>query len=112
MDNKINSKSLMISHPNHRPIIIIPKNETTLSIKKKRFLVPMDDTIGLFQIKFRKLMKKLNENEALFIFTENNTLLSSGELISTVYEKNKNKDGMLYLYISLENTFGSNSYES
>ena len=30
------------------------------------------------------------------------------DLLNTVYKINKNMDGFLYIYISLENTFGNN----
>ena len=77
---------------------IIPK------IDKIKYLVPCDLTIGQFIYVIRKRVN-LAPEKALFIFI-NGTIPSSSELISRVYEKDRDPDGFLYVIYSGENTFG------
>ena len=48
---------------------------------------------------------KLKPEESIYIFTDDK-LIPSSMILSTVYEKNKNEDGFLYMVYTAENTFG------
>jgi GABA(A) receptor-associated protein len=48
----------------------------------------------------------LTSEEALFMFFDGKTLLPATAVLQTIYEEHKQADGMLYVYYSLENTFG------
>lgn len=75
-------------------------------IDKQKYLLPFDLTIGQFIYVIRKRMK-LDAELALFIFI-NNMIPSNSTTISSVYDIYKNEDNFLYVYYSLENTFGNN----
>ena len=48
----------------------------------------------------------MSKDKALFFFTDDNKLLSATMLLNNLYLKEKNLDGFLYIYYSLENVFG------
>ena len=75
-------------------------------IDKKKYLVPVDLTVGQFHYVVRKRIK-LPAEKALFLFC-NNSIPANASLISTVYEEQKEEDGFLYLQYSGESTFGNN----
>ena len=92
-------------YPDRIPIIVEPYSNKIDLIDKKKFLVPNEITIGQFLYIVRKRIK-LNEAKALFLFI-NSTLPNSNAIISSIYEKEKDPDGFLYITYSGENTYGS-----
>jgi GABA(A) receptor-associated protein len=99
--NKIQSK-----YPDRIPVIVEKApNSKVPEIDRKKYLVPKDITVGAFETEIRKHMK-LKPEEAIFLFV-NNTIPPTGSLISQVYDKHKESDGLLYVTYSGENTFGS-----
>ena len=81
------------------------KNDKSLhQLDKNKFLAGHDMSMGQFVYVIRKRLK-LKQSEAIFLFV-NNTLIPSGELLQKVYQENKAEDGFLYVYFSMENTFG------
>ena len=74
-------------------------------IDKKKYLVPVDLTVGQFHYVVRKRIQ-LAPEKALFLFCSN-SIPPNAALISTVYEEHKDEDGFLYLQYSGESTFGS-----
>jgi GABA(A) receptor-associated protein len=93
-------------YPDRIPIIVEkdPKDKNVPSIDKRKYLVPGDLTIGQFQYVIRKRIK-LNQEKALFMFI-NGKLPASSQLVSAVYDENKNDEGFLIVTYSGENTFG------
>merc|ERR1711964_118957 len=75
-------------------------------LDKKKYLLPMDLTVGQFVYIIRKRIK-LAPEQAIFLFV-GNSLPPTGALVSQIYDDNKDEDGFLYLTYSGENTFGSN----
>lgn len=69
-----------------------------------RYLVPADLTVGQFVYVVRKRLS-LPPDKALFVFVKN-SLPPTAALMSTIYAKNKDADGFLYVTYSGENTFG------
>ena len=49
---------------------------------------------------------KIKSDEAIFIFTSNNTLVPNSWTVKELYDQHKKEDNFLYLYYSIENTFG------
>jgi len=77
-----------------------------IKIKKRKFIVPRDLTIGQFLYVLRKQMDKMTATEGLFIFVhDKNSMLPVTAMIDKVYNEN-NIDGFLRLTITKENTFG------
>ncbi len=69
-----------------------------------RYLVPSDLTVGQFVYVVRKRIS-LPPEKAIFVFVKN-SLPPTAALMSSIYEKNKDTDGFLYVTYSGENTFG------
>lgn len=85
-------------------IPIILQSHDKITIDKNKFLLPKDITFGHFMCIVRERVN-LDSNEAIFFFI-NNKLQPSSILISNIYDREKDIDGFLYVYISKENTFG------
>ncbi|PRP78274.1 LRR receptor-like serine/threonine-protein kinase GSO1-like [Planoprotostelium fungivorum] len=92
-------------YPDRIPVIVekAPKSDAP-EIDKKKYLVPADITAGKFIFEIRKQIK-LNPDQAIFLFV-NDTIPATGQLMSQIYEKNRDEDGFLYVTYSGENTFG------
>jgi GABA(A) receptor-associated protein len=91
-------------YPDRVPLLLIKSPKTTIDIPKKKFLAPSSLTLSDFLCSIRKLYKVPPE-KAIFFYV-NNTLPNIGELISTIHQRHKDKDGTLHLTYSEENTFG------
>ena len=74
-------------------------------VDKRKYLIPMDLTVGQFVYVIRKRIN-IPSDKAIFIFV-NNTLPPTAALMSTVYEQHRDEDGFMYFTYSGENTFGS-----
>ncbi|RLV96291.1 Autophagy-related protein 8 [Spathaspora sp. JA1] len=80
------------------------ENSDIPEIDKRKYLVPVDLSVGQFVYVIRKRIK-LPSEKAIFIFV-NDILPPTAALISTIYEEHKDEDGFLYVLYSGENTFG------
>ena len=92
-------------YPDRIPVIVEKAQQSNMPyIDKHKYLVPKDLTVSQFIYVIRKRVK-IKAEEAIFLFI-NNSLPASSELMSTVYENNKDEDQFLYATFSGENTFG------
>ena len=99
------SERIIKKYPARIPIIVCKdKNCKLVDIDKQKFLVPRDMNLGQFIYIIRKRIK-LESSQALFIMV-NNTLSPATLNLGEIYEKQKDKDGFLYITYSSENTFG------
>lgn len=107
--NKPNYKEFTKEHaevmrkknPDRIPVIV--KSRDKIVLKRNKYLVPFDLTIGQFQYVLRK-NTNLNSSEAFFLFI-NSKLIQSSMIMKQVYEI-YNKDGFLYIDLAKENVFG------
>jgi len=96
---------ILNKYPDRIPIIVCKDINCKLAdIDKHKYLVPRDMTLGQFIYVIRKRIK-LQPNEALFVLV-NYSLIPGNKSLQDIYEKNKDKDGFLYITYSSENTFG------
>ena len=91
-------------YPDRIPIIFEEKNEIVISEVKRKYLVPLNLTVGEFLYVVRKKIN-IKQEQAIYLFV-NQKSISSGTLISFLYEKNSDPDGFLYITWTTENTFG------
>ena len=98
---------ILSKYPERIPIICekLQSDTSIPKIDKIKYLVPCDLTIGQFIYVIRKRVK-VEPEKAIFIFVDG-IIPSSSELVSTMYQKHKDKDGFLYVTYSGENTFGN-----
>ena len=101
---KLESSTIMQKYKNRIPIIVELADNTDFKLDKKKYLVPSDLSVSQFIFVIRKRIK-LESEKALFVLF-NNTLPPASDLLSSIYEKNKDSDGFLYCIVSSESTFG------
>ena len=63
------------------------------AVDKRKYLIPMDLTVGQFVYVIRKRIS-IPSDKAIFIFV-NNSLPPTAALMSTVYEQHKDQDGFM-----------------
>jgi GABA(A) receptor-associated protein len=107
LEERINeSKRVMNTYTDRIPIICEKhRNSKIPDIKKKKYLVPKDLTVGQFIHVLRKQIN-IDSKIGLFIFINNN-ILKNSEIIYDCYEKHKDPDGFLYIKYDFENVFGN-----
>jgi len=103
------STRIMKHHPDRLPIIVEKHDgrrykQDIPNIDKSKFLVPYDINVGQFIYVIRKRIK-LSPEIGLFLFV-GNTLPSTSELISEIYNDHKDVDGFLYVKYAGEEVFG------
>lgn len=98
------AKALINNYPSKIPVIV--NCRSNIPISKHKYLVPDELSCGKFLYALRKSFK-MKASTALFMFI-NNTLPNPSTLLGHLYEKHKDDDLFLYVFISDENTFGTN----
>ena len=93
-------------YPYKIPIICekYQKNINIPDIKKTKYLVPFDLSVGNFLYIIRKNIH-ISSETALYIFISN-TIPPTSTSMLTLYENYKEDDGFLYINYTTENTFG------
>merc|ERR1712196_443776 len=92
-------------YPDRIPVICEKDPRSDIPpVDKRKYLIPMDLTVGQFVYVIRKRIS-IPSDKAIFIFV-NNTLPPTAALMSTVYEQHRDADGFMYMMYSGENTFG------
>lgn len=101
-----NISDILKKYPDKIPIVLKKGNEKDglPEMDKKKYLVPGDLMVSQFIYTIRKRIE-LPSEKGLFLFF-GNRLPSSNDLLSDVYKKYKDKDGVLYATYCAENTFG------
>jgi GABA(A) receptor-associated protein len=95
---------MLAKYPDRTPVIVQRMHELSPAIDQKKYLIPIDFTIGQVMCVLRRRIA-LRREEAMFLFI-NNAIPSSSALMHEEYAKHKHMDGFLYIYYSLEATFG------
>lgn len=100
------SKRFRAKYPDRIPIVISPGNSSVdkFLLKKYKYLVPNEVTIGEFMCAIRDQIE-LPKEKAMFLFV-NNVLPPTSSRMCTIFEQHKDDDGFLYMTYGLENTFG------
>jgi len=93
--------------PGRIPVIA---ESTDVKLKKNKFLIPSDLTVGGFLMHIRKYLTK-NESQGIFLFIgENSKVYGSGNLFSEIIKQPKvlGEDGFLKILVRIESVFGLN----
>lgn len=95
-------------YPDRIPVICEKDARSDIPrVDKRKYLIPMDLTVGQFVYVIRKRLS-IPAEKAIFIFVHN-TLPPTAALMSTVYQEHKDEDGFMYMMYSGENTFGGDA---
>lgn len=99
------SKDISKKYSEKIPIIVQPINDKIQALDKSKYLVCKDYTVGQFIYILRKRLK-FKPEIGLYLFTEKGLIPPSNSLLTEIYQNFKNEDNFLYLFYSLEATFG------
>ena len=93
-------------YPDRLPLFVEKSDRCKLlpNVKKNKFLVPFDLTVGQLSFVIRKQVN-LTEKQAMFLMV-NGTMPPLTSTVSQLYEKHKSTDGFLHVNYIGENTFG------
>ncbi len=107
------AKFAISSWPDRVPVIVeLYASNKHITLRKNKFLAPQDITIAEFMQNLRhsNMIQGLESHAALFYFFGDNTSVPPASMrISDAYEIYKHDDGLLYVKIGMENTFGLKS---
>jgi hypothetical protein len=94
-------------YPHHIPVVVKCKGRL-LKLKKTKFLISEDTTIGQVMFILRKKLEDVENKSSIALFLiVNNTLLPSNQLLIEAYQNNKDEaTGMLFITLCQESTFG------
>ena len=99
------AQKMLRNHPERVPVILENNNRHPIRLDKNKYLAPRDISLGQFMTIIRK-RSKINENEALFIFF-NNQLVPNTTSMGEIYEQHKDpQSNFLIATVSAETTFG------
>ena len=97
------SRLVMQKYPNRIPIICDVSKKLPC-LDKHKYLIPDDLKSESFMYVIRRRIQLPSEH-AMYFFV-NNKLLQANNFMSVIYEKHKDEDGFLYVYVCAESTFG------
>jgi GABA(A) receptor-associated protein len=101
------SYTIRLKYPDRIPVICeksYARDNSVPEIDKKKYLVPMDLTVGQFAYVIRRRIR-LPPERCIFLFV-NQRIPSCTEQISSLYESFRDADGFLYVSYKGENVFG------
>lgn len=102
---KQESFRILQKYPDRIPIICEKTIKSNIKeIDKKKYLVPSDLTVGQFIYVIRKRLK-LPAEESIFLYV-NRSIPPISAMLNSLYEKQKDSDGFLYIQYAGENPFG------
>lgn len=99
------------THPYRVPVIVQTMKDSQLKLTREKFLAPVETRVGRFLQEIRRALDgdvEANHQKALFLLVgDDSVLVPTGSTMGVVYEKYKDsEDGMIYMALAMENTFG------
>lgn len=108
-ERKKQVSDVLVKHPDRIPIIC-ERHELTSKqcpeIDKKKYLVPIDLTVGQFLYVIRNRLQ-ISPNKSIFLFI-NEVIPYTSALLYNYYTNYRDDDGYLYIKYTFEGVFGSN----
>jgi GABA(A) receptor-associated protein len=120
LDTRISESNRILSKYPDRIPIIVEYDKTKINMKKQKFLVPKSASLSYLLVSIRNQINMANNNDnkvnnmSYFLFCDKKLVIPSSIINELYWDHIKNKekvgnlDKFLYLYLSTENTFGSN----
>jgi hypothetical protein len=106
-ENRVETSSRLFRKYSDKIAVIVQSNNKNIKLKKNKFLAPKDLMFSQFQYVIRKQINELKPEDALYYFNSYNGLISPNITMLDLYQQYKDKeDGYLYIFISVESTFG------
>jgi len=98
------SQIILNKYTDKIPIIVNECSQEFQDRVKRKMIVQKEVTISQYLFTLRSKFN-IKPEESLLIFV-NNSIPISSTMMGYLYEKNKDKDGFLYITVLKENTFG------
>jgi len=98
------SNDIMNKYPTRIPIIFESNDKSIPKLKRKKYLVERDFTLGSLMYIIRKHLE-LSPDIAIYLLI-GTKLYPASELLGIIYDDNADNDGFLYINYSGESTFG------
>jgi GABA(A) receptor-associated protein len=95
------SAKIREEYSNRCPVIVEldPRATRNVWIKKKKFLAPLDMSLGKFMLEVRKVIV-IGRQEPLAVMVESGQMISGDSKMGDLYERFKDPDGFLYILYS------------
>jgi len=101
---KEEAQRILSKYPDRIPVICQRANNNIKDLDKKKYLIPNDLKMIDFLMVVRRRLE-LPAHQSLFVFI-NDKLINGSELLSKIYDSEKDEDGFLYVMYGGESTFG------
>jgi GABA(A) receptor-associated protein len=105
---KAETERLISKYPDRLPVIVI--THSNLTIDKSKFLVPGDLTFGQLMYTINKRLQMTRSNmvtpDTALYGMVGRVMVPCSKLLCTLYNEEVYGDGMLYVHVYKENTFG------
>lgn len=102
MENE--SVRIMKKYPDRLPVLCSSKDFKITDKNVVKFLVPKGITIGQFMVSIRNMFV-ISYEESIYV-SSGGSILQTSALVDSVYEMYKDSDGILYMNVFKESTFG------
>ncbi len=104
---KTESSNMRIKYPDRVPVIceVIPNYTSQIQLDRRKYLVPGNLTVGQFLSVIRKKIN-MEAGQAIYIFNDYGGIPMCSQLMSVLYQQQKNLDGFIYFGLAVESTFG------
>lgn len=91
-------------YPSRIPVIL-ESEDIAAVLHRQKYMAPKGISFGQFMFVLRNRLK-LKPEQGLFFFSEKRYLLCASDVVAEIYRRHQDEDGFLYIWCSLENTFG------
>lgn len=103
------ARRLRDTYPDRVPVIVQPAPGAALALTREKFLAPADVTMGRFLREVRRAVRDEPDcDKAMYLLVgEAQVLAPAGATAAEVHARYRDaEDGMVYMQVALENTFG------
>ncbi len=98
------SQTILNKYLDKIPVIVNECSQEFQDRVKRKMIVQKEVTLGQYLFTLRSKFN-IKSEESLLVFV-NNSMPVSSSIMGYLYEKNKDKDGFLYITVLKENAFG------
>ena len=105
-EDRCRESAVMLNRFPDRVPVIIQHRGNAPEIDKRKYMAPKEIQFAQFVFVLRKRLR-MQPEQALFFFTSSNTVVIANQRVADIYSTHADEDGFLYIFYSLENTFGS-----
>mmetsp|Transcript_25811 Transcript_25811/g.29484 ORF Transcript_25811/g.29484 Transcript_25811/m.29484 type:complete len:124 (-) Transcript_25811:137-508(-) len=104
---KQDADTMIEKYPRRVPVIVerVRQDAFMPTMDVRKFLIPSYFDMARFNALIRKRLS-LSKEHAIFLMFDDNTIMTSGKLMSQIYKEKMDKDGFLYVKYSSEKVTG------